>query len=179
MVSNKVKVARLGLEKDIDYPIYKNPITARNICKALTMHLLSVLPPETVHIRIFCRGSSGSYMAGIISNILVEINPHQVTVFYSRKNQEDAHCSSFHGLTEKVKGDIDVFVDDRIHRGSTISNIIEQLKYFNYGYGENPIKYPAFKFDYILMGYIEYSYITNDGIENHLSDKTDNLILAI
>lgn len=164
----------LELNPYIEYPIYRDTLTAIDLIECLIDELINQLEEsikEVNCIRLFCRGSSGAYIAGLVSYMLYKDHLLNVEVFYSRKENENAHSKSLDGYKPKIVGDIDVFIDDRIESGDTIDKTI--LDIFRVCNDDDEIEQHFIKFDYILVGTLEDS-----KMQSVLVSQADNIIIG-
>ena len=110
------KIVRLKTLKLIEYPVgtfisYNTPII-----KNMANYIKRKFPEET--ISLWCRGSSGAIIAGIISSNL----KRKVFIRYISKNNEKRHDKNNYNY----KTDINIIVDDFICSGKTIDEIINK-----------------------------------------------------
>lgn len=108
------KIVRLKTLKLIDYPVgtfisYNTPII-----KNMASYIKRKFPEGT--ISLWCRGSSGAIIAGIISSSL----KRRVDIRYISKNNEKRHDKN----TISYESNINIIVDDFICTGETIDDII-------------------------------------------------------
>lgn len=97
--------------------IYNLPII-NNMCKKIK----ETYPNQTV--ALWCTGSSGVIIAGIIAS---KLRRKSTMINYIRKEKESAHC----GETITGHGAINIIVDDFIALGGTLNNILNTMKKFN------------------------------------------------
>ena len=110
------KIARLKTLKLIEYPVgtyisYNTPII-----KSMASYIKRKFPEGT--ISLWCRGSSGAIIAGVISSSL----KRKIFIRYISKNNEKRHDKSNYNY----ETDINIIVDDFICTGKTIDEIINK-----------------------------------------------------
>ena len=110
------KIVRLKTLKLIDYPVgtfisYNTPII-----KSMASYIKRKFPEGT--ISLWCRGSSGAIIAGIISSNL----KGRTCIRYISKNNEKRHDKNNHNY----ETDFHIIVDDFICTGKTIDEIINK-----------------------------------------------------
>ena len=110
------KIVRLKTLKLIEYPVgtfisYNTPII-----KNMANYIKRKFPEET--ISLWCRGSSGAIIAGIISSIL----KGRTDIRYISKNDEKRHDKT----SILYKSTINIIVDDFVCTGETIDDIINK-----------------------------------------------------
>jgi len=82
---------------------------------------------EFKRIILFCRGSSGAIIAGIVSSKLIELFPDKaITIHHIKKQGEESHSFTFPEDSVFYKSII-LIVDDFIATGSTMRAILEHI----------------------------------------------------
>lgn len=82
---------------------------------------------DITNIVLFCRGSSGAIIAGIVSTKLAELCPDQyITIWHIKKEGEGSHANKFIDNAYFYKS-ITIIVDDFIATGNTIKSILENI----------------------------------------------------
>jgi len=105
----------------IDYPVGIN--ISKNLVAITEManKLREVYPNSK--LCLWCMGSSGAIIAGIISSMILDC-----TISHVKKEGENSHSSGIH----MVKDDrINIIVDDFVDSGRTIKTIIYKMERYN------------------------------------------------
>ena len=110
------KIVRLKTLKLIEYPVGIYILHNTPIIKNMANYIKRKFPEGT--ISLWCRGSSGAIIAGIISSNL----KRNVFIRYISKNNEKRHDKNNHNY----ETDINIIVDDFICTGETIDIIINK-----------------------------------------------------
>jgi len=151
------------------YPITKHVFNNYEIIKVFVEHIIKLATDEKnkgVSINLFCTGSSGSFLCGILSYELIKTLNVIVDVVYVRKEHEIAHSSKV--PTFYVEGRINILVDDFIDSGDTIARIIQSIK------KSSGICFETdYKFDYIIISRCSKNKLPG------LSEITNNLIADV
>jgi len=85
---------------------------------------------HTDNVIIFCRGSSGAIISGIVSAKLAELLPERtyITIHHIKKDGESSHSGGFVESALFYRS-ITIIVDDFIATGRTIKSILENIHY--------------------------------------------------
>ena len=110
------KIVHLKTLKLIEYPVGTHISYNISIIKSMANYIKRKFPEGT--ISLWCRGSSGAIIAGIISSNL----KRKVFIRYISKNNEKRHDKNNHNY----ETDINIIVDDFICTGKTIDEIINK-----------------------------------------------------
>lgn len=150
----KTKHYPLSLVSAMNYPVSTN--IQQNIPIILDMiEKLKPLVEGKKEVCLWCRGSSGSIISGIIATHI-----DKVKIIHLKKEGEDSHSGSISGCPSGKRGVINIIVDDFMSSGKTLNTIYQTMKDNKYKvHGlcisgtvwTNPLK---FKPDFIICGYI-------------------------
>ena len=97
----------------MDYPVGANIMRNLPIILEMAELLKKAFPTERIHL--WCRGSSGAIIAGIIAT-----NFKKVVICHIKKPGESSHSE---GLPKTVKDAVHIIVDDFIGMGATVEEI--------------------------------------------------------
>lgn len=122
------------------------------------------------NITLICRGSSGAIAATIFYLALKNLMPEKhINIVHVKKAGESSHCNSLSSINVD---NINIFVDDFIFTGSTVTDTLTKIR-------KEYDRLSAFTFDYIVVGFINYkscSLFTDDTITKNIvySHQWDN-----
>jgi len=118
----------IKLDKYIEYPVGQNIV--KNLPAIFDMADLILAEYSYQNIRLWCRGSSGAIIAGIISSIIISRSNFKVEVCHVKKEKEDSHSyQSIH--FDSYNNYVEIIVDDFIASGKTVEAIIEKMNSYN------------------------------------------------
>lgn len=107
----------------IEYPVGLNMTKNLVAIKEMATRLTEVYPNKD--FTLWCRGSSGSIIAGILSYLL----EGYTIINHIKKEQEYSHSNSLSSLKDINR--VHVIVDDLIASGTTISSILDKMTWLN------------------------------------------------
>lgn len=180
------------IEGDLDYPIgcnideihtYIQEVSASIVKKSLFKGVKSVA--------VWCKGSSGSILAGMLMFKLSPLFPNiKFRINHIKKDTESAHHSNRRFKEEQYKGKYNIVIDDFSASGATLQSMIPvfetasikyidllilsntQIVFHNAGYDEN--------FDRIYSGVSLSHWIPNTlligDLDHQCDDKTKQVI---
>jgi len=106
--------------KEIKYPcglyLYEN----RLIIEKMAIEVAAVYPNKDINL--WCKGSSGSIIAGMMACML---NDREIIINHVKKSGEESHSEYMYSVPPDS---INVVVDDFIRSGETIFSIVEHIK---------------------------------------------------
>ena len=114
--------------REMNYPIGPNIKVNLPIINNMYRYIKEKFPEGT--ITIWCRGSSGAIIAGIISSIIISRSNFKVEVCHVKKEKEDSH--SYQSIYfDSYNNYVEIIVDDFIASGKTVEAIIEKMNSYN------------------------------------------------
>lgn len=146
------------------YPVGKNMPKAIRFVNETFTSLLDILPESVAFINIWCTGSSGAILAGLLANKLLspEMEMQQslsVIVQHIKKDGEEAH-EDYNGIgyAGMIGADNDLYwniiIDDDIASGNSMTRIYNKIEY----YYKQSTFYPMPKIDVLIVGIIQYEW---------------------
>lgn len=112
---NHIEIKKIALE----YPVGCDVKAAHDFILEVNTKLSELLKSEDT-VNIWCRGSSGSILATILS---LNIKVKECRICYVRKGNETQHSSRVYPLDEAIN----IVVDDFISSGETVRAIIDAM----------------------------------------------------
>ena len=108
----------------MDYPVGDYIVNNISTINAMGEMLLTVIPKKK-RINLWCMGSSGAIISGLIANILINGCMSRVKIIHIKKVGESSHEDS--SFMCASNSDFNVIVDDFICTGKTIRKIYEKM----------------------------------------------------
>lgn len=136
-----------GKEYTINYPVYKDINTNYGNILSMANEFLFRIKDNLSgkKVNLIFSGSSGCIISTLFYNVFREVEPEiQVELVYIRKKKEKSHENESLRNFE-FENRINIFVDDHIFDGDTISTSIAFVR-------KNYMK--TFKFDYVVVSFI-------------------------
>lgn len=114
-----IELGREGALRKCSYPPYLSPTTSSLNARILAGILEIEYPAR--RFNLFCQGSSGIYVAGLIQQKL----SLPCEIVYVRKHGESTHGSQDMECNTFNESHVSVFVDDFVASGCTFSRVIK------------------------------------------------------
>lgn len=131
--SPSMKLHRLMIGSQMEYPVGTHIMNNMDTINDMAENIYLVMAEHydlthTDNVIIFCKGSSGAIIAGIVSSKLAELLPERtyITIWHIKKEGESSHAGSFIESSLFYRS-ITIIVDDFISTGSTINSILENI----------------------------------------------------
>jgi adenine/guanine phosphoribosyltransferase-like PRPP-binding protein len=121
---------------EMEYPVGAHILNNMSIINDMADSIYLVMTEHydlthTDNVIIFCRGSSGAIISGIVSVRLSQLLPERtfITIHHIKKEGEQSHAAQFVESSLFYRS-ITIIVDDFISTGRTIRSILERIHGF-------------------------------------------------
>jgi adenine/guanine phosphoribosyltransferase-like PRPP-binding protein len=130
--NNEMKEYPLITTGRMSYPVGENILFNIGVINEMSEGIYLVINEhyqlsDIKNIIIFCKGSSGAIIGGIVSLELAKLIPNKnIVIHHIKKEGEESHHSSFLDSSTFDKS-LTIIVDDFISSGYTINSILERV----------------------------------------------------
>lgn len=114
-------------QNEINYPVGHYLKDALQFVKRSVKIIVEKKLFPTSDITIWCRGSSGSMLASMLTIELYNNNYNNIKVSHIKKLGEDSHSS---GKVIFCKETFNIIIDDFVASGATIQSIMYEMNYY-------------------------------------------------